>query len=365
MEDVGPHPSKVLGACRLSVDRLQQVQRCTDKQIRERKVDRGVSKFPVDVSELRKILTSTTGLIHTHASSRKDHTTGKRPGLKYTAVKRLNGLMADGKKRSEAKAQARLRGESLFAFSDGGIHAYESRNNYQKIIMRFINWVGEEHNVRDQVRLDERADELASLYLSERIAQGYSAWTLQTERSALRMFFQNRILAASVELPKRQRENIVRSRRPAVRDRHFQAANWQPFINFCLACGLRREELRDLYVHDVFRNTDGELLVHVVKGKGGKDRKVPVFPGREQSVLGVTEGRSGDEKAFARLPSAMDIHAYRRRFAQELYEYHAQRPLPPREGRLQSADFDRVAAEKVTKALGHGRLDIVFGHYIR
>jgi integrase family protein with SAM-like domain len=114
---------------------------------------------------------------------------GKRPGAKYAAIKRLNTLMATGQKRSEAKAEARLRGESLIAFTDNRIHAFESRNNYQKIVMRFLNWCRDHYELRDLAHIDEQADELASLYLAERIALNYSAWTLQTERSALRMFF--------------------------------------------------------------------------------------------------------------------------------------------------------------------------------
>lgn len=291
---------------------------------------------------------------------------GKRPGAKYAAVQRLNGLMADGQKRSEAKAEARARGEPLFAFTDGKIHAFESRTNYQAIVMRFIDWCRDEHDMRDLERIDAHADELASLYLSERVALGYSAWTLQTERSALRLFFQNRDLAESVALPKRRREDIKRSRRPAVSDTHFQPDHWRPFIQFCLACGLRREELRDLRVRDVYhRRSDGQLVVRVVKGKGGKWREVPAFPGREQSILAVVEGRSHDAPVFSRLPSNMDIHSYRRRFAQELYEYLSGRALPPQEGRLQSRDLDQDAALVVSRCLGHNRIDIIFTHYIR
>ena len=290
---------------------------------------------------------------------------GKRPGLKYVAVQRLDRLMANGEKRSEAKAQARENGEPLFAFTDGKIHAFETRNNYQKIIMRFLDWCRDEHGIRDMGRLNGRADELASLYLSERIIKGYSAWTLQTERSALRIFFENRSLAAEVMLPKRKRENIIRSRLPAKRDKHFQPENWPLLVNFVLACGLRREELRDLRTYDILTKTDGQLVVHVRKGKGGKERKVPVFPGREQAVLAVKEGRPEHALVFDRLPSAMDIHAYRRRFAQELYEHLSGRALPPSAGRLRSPDFDEKAAEYVTKCLGHNRIDVIFGHYIR
>lgn len=291
---------------------------------------------------------------------------GKRPGAKYVAIQRLDALMAEGEKRGVAKAEAGARGESLFGFTDQRIHAFETRHNYQKIVMRFIDWCRDQRGIHDPAQIDEQADELASLYFTERIAAGYSAWTLQTERSALRMYYQNRDLAKSVAFPRRKRENIVRSRRPAVRDEHFQPMNWQPLINFCLACGLRREELRDLYVRDVYvRDTDQRLVVRVVKGKGGKWREVAVFPGREQAVLAVVEGRDPDAHVFYRLPSNMDIHSYRRRFAQELYEYLSGRPLPKVVGRLHTTDFDQDVALYVSRCLGHNRIDIIFQHYVR
>jgi len=106
-------------------------------------------------------------------------------------------------------------------------------------------------------------------------------------------------------------------------------------------------------------------VVRVVKGKGGKWREVPVFPGRERAVLDQVEGRDPDTPVFDRIAGALDIHSYRRRFAQELYEFLSGRPLPPLEGRLHSPDLDREAALVVSRCLGHNRIDIVFGSYIR
>ncbi|GHO51446.1 site-specific integrase [Ktedonospora formicarum] len=274
--------------------------------------------------------------------------------------------MAPGTKRSEAKAAARARGESLFAFTDQRIHSFETRNNYQHIVMRFLNWTRDQHQLRDLAKIDIQADELVSLYLLERIGQKKSAWTLTTERSAFRMFFQDRSLTDSVDLPKRRRENIKRSRLPAKRDQRINLANWQHIITFCLACGLRREELRDLRVQDVsIRPSDGQLVVRVSKGKGGKVRAVPVFPGREGAVRAAIEGKIAEEHVFPRLSSLLDIHSYRRQFAQDLYELLSGRPLPPLAGRLQSPDLDPVAALEVSRRLGHNRIDIIFGHYIR
>src|SRR5262249_54464252 len=162
----------------------------------------------------------------------------------------------------------------------------------------------------DLADIDEQADELASLYLAERIALNYSAWTLQTERSALRMFFQDRHLADMVELPERKRADIKRSRSTAMRDQNINLDNWHHVIQFCLACGLRREELRDLRVRDVYvRTSDQRLVIRVVKGKGGKWREVPVFPGREQAVLSVIEGREPDAHVFECISSLLDIHS--------------------------------------------------------
>lgn len=291
---------------------------------------------------------------------------GKRPGLKYAALQRLDSLMAIGEKRAEAKAEAQRQGESLFAFTDGKIHSYETRHNYQQIVMRFLDWCREIHEIHDLAIMDAHADELTSLYLAERVEKGYSAWTLQTERSALRLFFQDRTLTTSVVLPQRKRENIVRSRHAVVRDQHFQPENWQPLIHFCLACGLRRAELRDLLAGQVYvRNSDQQLIVLVTKGKGGKRREVPVFPGREQDVLALVKDRDPGEHVFDHLPGNADIHKYRRQFAQELYEILSGHPLPPPEGRLHSSELDQDVALQVSRCLGHNRLDIMFAHYLR
>ncbi|MEO6888525.1 MAG: site-specific integrase [Ktedonobacteraceae bacterium] len=273
--------------------------------------------------------------------------------------------MAIGEKRADAKAQASLRGESLTAFTDGKIHSFESRATYQQVVMRFIEWCRQEHDLRDLARIDAQADVLVSAYLSERIAAGYSAWTLQTERSALRTFFGSRDLAGSVELPRRTRTRITRSRLPAKRDRHINLDNWRHVIDFCLACGLRREELRDLYVCEVTYRLDGQLVVCVRNGKGGKARTVPVFPGREQAILSQVEGRPPDAHIFVRISSLLDIHSYRRQFAQELYIALSGRPLPVVEGRLRSQDLDWDRALYVSRCLGHNRVAILCSSYLR
>ncbi|MGH2510256.1 MAG: integrase, partial [Ktedonobacteraceae bacterium] len=202
--------------------------------------------------------------------------------------------------------------------------------------------------------------------LQQEVIAQKSAYTLQVERSALRLFFADRALASDIALPRRTRVTITRSRGPAAHDRHFQPANWQPLINFEKACGLRRSELARLTVGDVYHNVQGLLVVHVLNGKGGKEREVPALFGHEQDILALIAGRKPEERVFERIPKHMDVHALRREYAQTLYLYHAVgRDLPPPDGRLRHDDYDMNAAQQVSWALGHNRIDVVLRHYLR
>jgi hypothetical protein len=178
---------------------------------------------------------------------------------------------------------------------------------------------------------------------------------------------------AEVDLPKRARASITRSRGPKAYDAHFNPNNWPILINFLKATGPRRDELKMLRTQDLLeRDPDptsryfGQAVVKVWNGKGGKARTVPVLAGQEHALLAACEGLAPDDLVFARLPKHLDVHAYRREYAQAVYLFHAPgRTLPSAQGRLKRCDYDRAAAYEVTLALGHNRLDIVLQHYLR
>lgn len=294
-----------------------------------------------------------------------------RKSIIRQAIERFDSLMAIGESRFEAKQAARLeaesRGEHLWTFTTGHIHSHKTRTTYQEHTLRFVNWARETEGIKTLEELDARADDLASRWLLLEIEAQKSAYTLQMERSALRMFFGDRALAGEIALPTRKITEIKRSRGPAARDQHFQPANWQPLIQFEQSVGLRRDELARICIEDIMQR-QGHLVAYVRCGKGGKERYAPVLPGREQYVLPVVEGRKPEERIFDRLPSAADIHSYRRDYAQALYRYHAPGwpPLPPaNERHLVPEDYYPDAVRLVSEALGHRRLNIVLAHYLR
>jgi integrase len=281
------------------------------------------------------------------------------------ALDRLEDKMAIHESRGEAKEQARRDGAYVWAYSTGKIHSFKTRSTYQEHVLKFVSWARSQYSIKSLEQLDARADELATEWLQQQV-DGKSPYTLQVERAALRLFFGKRALASTVCIPRRARSSIMRSRGEKAHDRHFQPANWQPLLKFLEATGLRRQEVRDLRCGEVSQDDHGQVYVYVRSGKGGRERRVGVLPGRETDVLSIVAGRDPKESVFGRIPKHLDVHSYRRLFAQALYLHHEPgRNLPPAAGRLKPGDYDRVAAMHVTEALGHNRIDVVLRHYLR
>lgn len=294
--------------------------------------------------------------------------TGNRKGIIFEANERLDAKMRMKVSRFKEKEARRAAGEQFWTFSSGLIHSHGTRNAYQQHVMAFIQWARRNYQIRQLSVLDQRADEVATEYLSDRLAEGYSPYTVQAERSALRLFFDNRCLASSIAIPARRRENITRSRREPVRTKDFNPDNWQHLIRFLQATGLRRDEVRRLQVEDIQEHPDTGALEVIIKkghGKGGRPRTVPVLPGHEQDVLCQRHGRDQEELVFPRIPSHLRPHTFRREYAQAYYCFLSGRALPSPTGRLKRSDYDEAAVKQVSLALGHNRTDVILRHYLR
>lgn len=288
-----------------------------------------------------------------------------RKSIVRETIERFDTKMAIGQSRRDAKIALSDEGRRAWSVSTGKIHSHKTRATYQEQCIRFVKWARQVHHVTSLEQLDPRADELATAYLQQQLTEGKSPYTLQVERAAFRLFFDNRTLASDVQIPRRERARITRSRGPKQHDRHFQPENWPELIRFAQATGLRRHEVRALRCRDIF-SRDGQLLVHISSGKGGLERDVLVLPGCEVQVLAVSAGRDPDEVAISRIPKHMDVHSYRRKYAQALYLHYAPgRSLPSPTGRLKRDDYDAEAVLRVSQALGHRRKDVVLRHYLR
>lgn len=83
-------------------------------------------------------------------------------------------------------------------------------------------------------------------------------------------------------------------------------------------------------------------------------------------MFAVVAGRNPEEHIFSHLPDS-EVQDLRREYAQQLYLHYAGSgwSLPPTDRRLRPTDYDREAVERVSKALGHNRRDVVLNNYLR
>lgn len=256
-------------------------------------------------------------------------------------------------------------------------------------------------------------------WLQARADQGLSAWTVQLEAKALgKLYGINPEDENYFNPPKRNREDIKRSRGDRVRDKHFSVTNNDELIKFCKGTGLRRSELSTLKGGDLVskeaiekeiarleaipeqertqaeskrmgilqdtRLFDSRYYIHVRNGKGGRERVSPIVGKNAAQIVERIRNAPNGEKVWQHIHQSADIHGYRAEYATDIYRAHA-RPIEeiPYDrvnkgtGRKFQSDvytcrkdesgkkLDKKAMLICSKALGHNRIEVVANNYIR
>lgn len=238
--------------------------------------------------------------------------------LHQQAYDRLTGMQAFGESKKEAVANGTEK-DKIFAFN-----TYKS---YWKHTKYFIKYIKEKH---PECTTLKNAKKYANEWLQTRVDQGLSAWTVQLEAKALgKLYGISPDDENYFKPPKRNREEIKRSRGDRVRDKHFSKTNNDELIKFCRGTGLRRKELQELRGKDLVsraqieaeiselqkipeeqrapsvtkrlemlqdaRLFSEEWFIHVRNGKGGRERLSPIIMQHEDgkewalSRIGICE----------------------------------------------------------------------------
>lgn len=256
------------------------------------------------------------------------------------------------------------------------IYSWNTYRSYMKHANYFVKWVKEEHGARTLIECRPHVDE----WLTKR-SEEVSPYTQKLEASALAKVYGERT-TDFVKTGVRHRSDISRSRGEKVRDRHFSEERNKAFVNFCKSTGLRRAELQALTGNKLIFKDGNPYIVVDVGSKGGKYREVPVIGDRQVIIDRMQSVGSG--KVFEKIPNGADVHGYRSEYANSLYE-SISRPIKciPYDkintgsgkayqseiyvcrGDLKGVKYDKVAMLEVSRALGHNRISVIAGHYIR
>lgn len=312
------------------------------------------------------------------------------------------------------------------AIEDGSfrekIFSYNTYHSYWKHCKYFASYVKEHHP--DCTTLSS-AKRYVNEWLRYRVNHGgingqpLSAWTITLEREALCKLFgitpddPNYFIA-----PKRRREDIKRSRVDVGRDKHFSEANNWEFVQFCKGTGCRRNVIEKLEGRDLVSRSDiiqkittiedkdsltpedkkeltilrdaityfpdQEYFIHHRKDKNGRDRYSAIIGKNVDAIVERMQSTAPNEKVWQHVPKNADIHGYRADYATSMYKLYA-RPIEDipydringGSGKRFQGDvyfcrkdeagkkLDKRAMKKVSKALGHNRLEVVANNYIR
>lgn len=282
----------------------------------------------------------------------------KRPSLTKQIVDTLNSFARFGESKYQAKQQsiAAAKAVGIVGWNPArveGIYSISTMKTYRKESISFANWVKQKY---PSTKWLHDARQFAGEYLQFRMQKGDSAWTLQMVRSALRKLYQEPDLTDEIKLPLRRKNEIKRSRGTKAMDRKFSVERNRDLVDFCRATGLRRRELKELRVDQVYR-TDDRMVVFVEQGKGGRPRTVPVLRALEDRISEIISGKKSEQLVIEKIPCRADIHGYRREYANALYEEWAGT-------KYNSDDKNEEVMMAVSAALGHNRLDVVKRNYL-
>ena len=180
------------------------------------------------------------------------------------------------------------------------------------------------------------------------------------------------LTASDYDLPPRHSTEVRRSRTKTVGDAHFSEKNNRSLITFCRTTGLRNaKELQRIRGTDLHEPKDERPHI-LVKGKGGRVRKVHLYGSDEDVALVIDMMHAAEEdKVWPHVPSHADVHGFRADYAVRVYQAHARDVSTLRghdryccRGAKKGIVYDREALKIVSEELGHSRESVVAMHYM-
>lgn len=324
--------------------------------------------------------------------------------LHQQAYDRLTAMLAFGDSRRADKDEDP-------GISADKIYSFATYKTYWKHIKYFIKWVKEKH---PEVTTLKKAQKLVPEWLQSRVDEKLSAWTIQTEAAALnKLYGITPDDPSRFQPPRRRKEDITRSRGTKVRDAHFSEAANEKLVNFCKACGFRRNVLERLKGGDLYDRERAETALEAAKNagdtalakafsdglrtfpeqtyfilhrndKGGKTRLSPIVGPKADKVVQRMKDTPKGEKVWQYVNTNCDVHGYRSDYATFLYKQYT-RPIETLDfhNKIRCADgkyrseiyvcrgsesgkrLDRRAIGIISVALGHEREDTAIANYIR
>lgn len=301
--------------------------------------------------------------------------------IKIQLHNKVNGILRIGESKHEAKKEYRQycedNGKSWNPAYAPGIFSTDTADAYRQTINEFSSWLKDSRpdvwGSKDLERIDK---DVAYEYLSFRQEQDCSAWTTSKDMAALNKVLELGLNKKEGKLKFRRKKDVTRSRTKKAHDSKVNLKNYKGQVLISSAFGCRRESIKGGHyqIKDIsIFEKDNRLYVSLIE-KGGRYRESPCLKSLEDDVRvflnsqGVEIAsrdcmdkngflsfyRSSENYLFDRYPNRIDNHSFRHKYAKEYYKELSK-------GRVLNANykgFDKELLERVSKALGHNRIEV-------
>ncbi len=280
---------------------------------------------------------------------------------KLNLIAQVNEKIKSFDKRGQSKHKAKYEHGHV-----DDIYSNSTYDKYLRVCCAFVIWCKNNHRCKTLDDCRRYVDE----WITKLIDAKYSASTIKQYTCAVAKLYQCST-KEFIKTPSRYRKDIKRSRGEKVRDAHFSEKNNKAIVEFCKSTGLRRHELKALRTDDLICE-DGTYYVHVRRGKGGKERHTKII-GDIQNVIDCFKKSENDiyGRVFPKIPNAMDVHGYRRIYADIFYHLIARdiATIKREEKYICRKDkkgivYDKKAMLEISRNLGHNRIDVIAQSYL-
>ena len=240
-----------------------------------------------------------------------------------------------------------------------GIHSYKTYNAYKQTSIEFIRYIRQESKeIKDISAIKE---EHVIDYLKHRQDDGKTAHTISKDMAALNKLFNFKVTKADAGIKERSYKDITRSRDVREHDFKYNPDNYKEQITIAKSCGCRRESVLKIKPDDFLWKDGLPFSVHLTE-KGGKERDATLLEEYRSLVKEILEDKDKGTPIFEKYTRKIDNHAFRREYAQNRYKELAE------EKGFDAKDYrgyDREVLGKLTRDLGHNRLDVVIYNYLK
>lgn len=289
----------------------------------------------------------------------------KLKSMKYQVCGILADKLITGTSKHELKNKAKNGDEEARRMLDETIFSFTTLRTYEKECTIFGQWCKDNFGVK----YINGCKPLVSKYMEKCIEDGLSAWTIHLRASAIcKLYGMSQKELHMPPLPSRKREDIKRSRNS--QEVYSADKNTKEIITFAKATGLRKHEIAMVRYEDICVK-NGKYHIFVKQGKGGKKRMAEIQSGTEDFICQLKSRGKPSDLIFPNVPKELSTHIYRAEYACAKYEEYARdvSDLPQSEcyvckKELKGTVYDKQAMAKVSKWLGHNRINVIATNYL-